>query len=293
MERMKVFLKRISLKTGLLMALLLAGIVFVGKPENVSAQTGYKEMTLSNESSTKIGKYYFKYENYKIAMSNRKNGGYTATSIEYGAFANATQAIYLRDNVVYKYIFSKKKESKLVTLEELDDPDMDMYSIGTVYGKYVYINEDSYSKGAVITYAYDMNSKKIKKVISNGSIDEGHGKYLIVQNEWSIDVSPISKSIYKITNKGIKKVKTLSDFCGAASFVGDKIYYVCYPSGTEMRKAIMYKCDLDGSNKKKVASFSADSGNIIVSDIGAKECTVYKDWTGYKYTYATKKYVQF
>ena len=61
MERMKAFLKRISLKTGLLMALLLAGIVFVGKPENVSAQTGYKEMTLSNESSTKIGKYYFKF----------------------------------------------------------------------------------------------------------------------------------------------------------------------------------------------------------------------------------------
>ena len=58
-----------------------------------------------------------------------------------------------------------------------------------------------------------------------------------------------------------------------------------------MEKVILYRCNPDGSGRKKLGTFtrSGQSGEVMVSKITSKYCYVYKDQRAYKYTYKTKK----
>lgn len=240
------------------------------------------------------GKYYFycSSANYKVYMSTKRNSGYKLTKMPYNTFSNGKQAYYIRDNALYKFTFSSKKETRIKKLTTKDYPSWD---IGTIYGGKIYITRGSFDEWNYSTYAYNISKKTFKKIKKDCKIICRSGKYVIAQNEYRSDVSPYKTTLYKITADGLKKIKVLTKSGFGANLIGKKWYYVSYPDmneyGYSMKRAVLYKCNVDGTGKKKVAELTTDSeyDQIIIQEVTSEYCTYYSNDGIYKYTYATKK----
>lgn len=246
--------------------------------------------------AVKNGKYFIKIDesSRKTLIATRKSGPYKETPMNfYGAFANGKQAYYVRENVLYKYVFSGGKESKVKKLPVSGDQG---YHISAVYGSQIFLTKSSFDQWKYWTYSYNTKSKKLKKAASDCAISSQNGKYVVAQNEYRSDVSPYRVTVYKITSSGLKKVKKLGENCHAEIYVNGKLYYTEYPdkyiqSGNYMKKVILYRCNPDGSGRKKLGTFTTSSqyGEVMVTKVTAKYCHVYKGGQTYKYTYKTKK----
>lgn len=244
----------------------------------------------------KSGNYYFycDSENYQVYMSTKKNTGFKVTNMPYNTFSNGKQAYYIDigDNALYQFTFSSKKEKRLKKLSSKGYPAWD---ISTIYGGKIYITKGSFDEWSYHTYAYKISSGSFKRIKKNCCIINRSGKYVIAEKEYRSDVSPYTVTLYKITNDGLKKIKTLTKSGFGARKVGKKWYYVSYPDVTEMgvsmNRAVIYKCNLDGTGKAKVAELTSEVkyDQIIVQEITSKYCIYWSDSKIYKYTYDTQK----
>ena len=261
------------------------------------AATAYTKLWADYDTRVvKNGKYYLKIDegSQKTLIAAKKAGPYKETPIDfYGAFANGKQAYYVRENVLYRYTFSSGKEKKVKKLSASGDQ---KYHVSAVYGSQVFLTKTSFDQWKYWTYSYNTKSGKLKMAVRNCAISSQNGKYVVAQNEYRSDVSPYRVTVYKITSSGLKKVKKLGENCHAEIYVKGKLYYAEYPDkyvrpDAYMEKVILYRCNPDGSGRKKLGTFtrSGQSGEVMVSKITSKYCYVYKDQRAYKYTYKTKK----
>lgn len=240
--------------------------------------------------AVKNGKYYLKIDDsfQKTLIATKKSGPYKETPMStYGVFANGKQAYYVRENILYKYVFSSGKESKVKKLPASGDQ---YYQISVIYGSQIFLTKGSFEQWKYWTYSYNTKSKKLKKAVSGCAISSQNGKYVVAQNEYRTDVSPYRVTVYKITSSGLKKVRKLGENCHAETYVKGKLYYAEYP-GKYMDKVVLYRSNPDGSGRKKLGTFttSAKYGEVMVSKFTAKYCYIYKESQTYKYTYKTKK----
>lgn len=273
----------------LVIGLIMLWAFFAGGMYAEAAADEYKPLFGENYKlgeSVKCGKYYFKYstKDYKVYVAKSKKGPYKKTSISYQSYTNGKQIYYVSENRLCKYVCSSGKETKLKKL-----PDNKYWKLSLVYGGKVFLTGENFDEWSLQTYVYKISSKKLSKA-ANVSIITNSGKYVLTQDEYRSDVSPYQTSLYRITANGMKKVKTLSKRCFGCRFVGDKLYYTDY-GGDYMEKVTLYKCNRDGSGKKKLAFFETDSeyGAIYVTEITSKYCVIMKDDATYRYTYKTKK----
>lgn len=296
MKRINVSIHHIVIT---LCLILTAGLMFQVTTRQTEAASEYKQLWASGDTRTveKSGKYYFKWNSNSntILMSTNKTSGYTATPLTYGTFSNGKQACYIRDNRLYKYVFSTRKETFLKKFSLSGDQ---VYSISTVYSSQVFLTKSSFEQWKFWTYSYNIKTKKLKLAKSNCNITDRYGKYVIAQGDYRTDIAPYPLTVYKITSSGLSKVKKISSYGKNAVFIGSKLYYVTYPKGT-MKKATLYRSKPDGSSPKKIASFSVSTqyGEVIITKITSKYCNVSKfqykpgksTQTTYRYTYADKK----
>lgn len=242
-----------------------------------------------NDAAIKNGDYYFKYDasSGKLFMLSNKDDGYRKTPMGYGAFGDGTQAYYVRNNVLYRYVYAEKQEERLKKLPVSGDEN---FRISTVYGKQVFLTKSSFDQWAYWTYSYNTKTGKLKKVMSDCYITDRHKKYVVGENAYRTDVGPYPVTVYKITASGLKKIKKLSSYGRSETFVDGKLYYTDYEPGS-MQKATLYRCNPNGSGRKKLAVFSSKNeyDGVIVLKIAAKSCVVYRQGGQYRYTYATKK----
>lgn len=287
-KRMGGYLRRMMLVCSLVLAVcLLSGLGAV----KTEAANGYTKLWDSNTGNSvfKSGKYYFKYDPYagKILMSTKKDSGFRRTPISFDACSNGNQAYYTRNKVLYKYVYSTRKESKIKKLPASGDQG---YSISTIYGSQIFLKKSSFDQWTEWTYCYNTKTGKLKMVMSKCSISDRCGKYVVGKNEFRSDVSPYKLTLYKITSSGLKKVKTLSARGFGECFVDGKLYYTHY-TDIKMKNAVLYRCKANGSGKKKIAEFKSSSeySMVTVFNITSKKCSVYKDGKSYEYTFATKK----
>lgn len=279
--------------------ILAAALMFQVNTVQAEAAAEYKQLWASGNTNTveKSGKYYFKWDfnSNTILMSTNKTSGYTTTPLTYTTFSNGKQAYYVRNNILYKYIFSTRKESLLKKLPASGDQ---IYSVSTVYGNQILLTKSSFDQWKFWTYSYNVKTKRLKLAKSNCHITDRYRKYVIAQGEYRSDIAPYPLTIYKITSSGLSKVKKLSTYGRDAAFIGGKLYYITYPKGT-MKKATLYRSKPNGSSTKKIAAFSASTkyGEVFITKITSKYCLVAKyqqqagkfTQTNYRYTYATKK----
>ena len=253
------------------------------------AAEGYVELWDYSGNAIKNGDYYFKYDisTGKIFMSSQKNSGYKATPLGYGSFGNGIQAFYVKEHVLYRYVYAEQQEEKIKKLSVSGDEE---FSISAAYGNQVFLTKSSFDKWMYWTYSYNTKTGKLKKVVSNCYISGRYKKYVVAQNAYRTDVSPYPVTVYKITAAGLKKVKKLSSYGRSETFVNGKLYYTAYEPGN-IQKATLYRCNPNGTGRKKIAVFtsSAEYSEVLVSEITAKSCVVYSQSGKYRYTYATKK----
>ncbi len=240
----------------------------------------------------KSGKYYFycSSSDYKVYMSNKRNSGYKVTKMPYQTFSNGKQAYYIRDNALYRFIFSSKKETRLKKLSAKGSPS---WYISLIYSGKIYITRGCFDEWSYSTYLYNISKKTFKKIKKDCSIICRSGKYVIAQNEYCSDVSPYKMTLYKLTANGMKKLKVLTKAGFGSKAIGKKWYYVSYPDidgqNYSMNRAVLYKCNLDGKKNVKVAELTADVeyDMVLVQEITSEYCIYYTNEGRYKYTYAT------
>ena len=281
MKRKKWFLM-------LAVCMVLCAGIFGKSGMKAEAASSYKQLFTGSSTIEKSGKYYFKMMNGKYYVSTKRGSGYVSTPIEGRVYSNGKQVYYVKSNVLYKYVLSSKKNTKLKKFTTVSD---DYYYISTIYGNQIFITRASFDAWKYWTYMYNTKTKKTKMALSNCTIEASYGKYVVGAKEYRSDVGPYTLTLYKITSKGLSKVKKLTSYGREATFAGGKLYYVVYPKGT-MDKATLYRCSAkNGKSQVKIRTFSASEkyAGVYIYDITSKSCTVNKDYKSYKYTYKTKK----
>lgn len=269
-------------------AILLLCIVVIflikAKPLSVNAasEDSYKQMEWSYNDdgsfTARSGKYYFKSNEGIVYISTKKNSGYKKTSIpapDSSCLTNGKQTYYIKNNTIYRYIYSSGKTVKMKSLKSLIRSNEALFcSIARLYKGKLYIVTHNFIN---ITYSYDIKSKKLRLVKKNCDIEYGIGNYFLCQKEYLTTVMPCTKTIYKLTSSGFKRVKKLGSNCGEQVFIiRGKLYYTVYPKGYDCRKVVLYRCNVDGTGKKKLATMKVSKSYtqmpIWVAKVTPKYC---------------------
>lgn len=288
--------------------------VFAGS-NKAWASTGFKEMFQQWQwaspkggqgvqyrwagDTVKVGDYYFKGDPLEepddmglttIYISDKKNSGFLLTPLNGAAYTNGKEAYYIDyspsgKEYLCRYRFSSRKETKVKKLPKKSD-----WWIRTIYGGKVYLLGRNLENGEEVTCVYDINKKTLSS-LKNFAIEGRSGKYVISLGDMRDGTAIHSTlTLWKITASGLKKVKILDKNVGLAEFSGNKLYYQVYKDGSG-REVLLYRCNVDGTNKKKLAAFkvSGKEGSADIMSVGPDACVVYLDGRHWKYTYATKK----
>lgn len=226
-----------------LCAALACSFLFTATP--VQAKTTNYEMTLT--------------KSYQRIWSNGTNKIYMTTNKDY-----TKQKLYLK-NV-------KSGEKKMLKSFNLDQDNDESYSISNVYGNKIYLNK-TFGAGDGNLYAYNLKTKKFGCVKKNFQILNASGKYMITSNYTPTDISPFPQYIYKITSKGLEKVKKLGQYTSQSQIVGNKVYYAKYVEG-RLHDMTVCSCDLNGKNLTSVSVFKVSSkyehGDVMLQTVGTK-----------------------
>lgn len=194
-------------------------------------------------------------------------------------WSNGTTKIYLKDTknkegeVVKQKLYSKNVKSGKTTLLKTLTPNLDndeSYSICNVYANTVFLNKTK-GVGDGNLYAYNMKTKKLKCSKKNFQVLNASGRYLITSTYTPSDISPFPQYIYKITSKGLEKVKKLGQNTSQSQIVGKKIYYAKYTEGN-LHDMTVCSCDLNGKNLRSVFKVSSkyENGYVMLQTVGKK-----------------------
>ena len=161
------------------------------------------------------------------------------------------------------------------------------------YGNKIYINHIDELSGKSILYSVNVNTKKKTKEVTNCSIDAVNGKYMYGDKAKATDSGAYPLYIWKIAGNSVKRVKTLGKHTFGTKVIKNKVYYASYPSSSQ-KKMTMYRCNLDGSGRKKLFTLAGEGDfcQVLVSDVNEKAITVYVSGDNpgeYVYTIKTGK----
>lgn len=256
------------------------------------AATEYKELFPTDLSETaKSGKYYFKWKrtddfDSPVYISTKKNSGYKKTPIQrFTSYSNGNRAYYIRDKVLYYYVYSSQKEHKAKKL-----PATGEYRFSITYGNRLFITKESGDIWKCWTYSYNVKTRRLKLIKSNCELYSRTGKYALGTTEYRSDVSPSPLVLYKITSSGLTKIKKLTSKAWGGSIIDDRVYYFSY-SDFLMQNGTVYCCNLDGSGRKKLATITSPEKDeiIFVGNYTDTKCEVSTMKHTYEYTYSTKE----
>ena len=156
------------------------------------------------------------------------------------------------------------------------------------------ITKTDFNSHTVKSYCFNRDSKKLKTVMSSSQIMAVKNGYAVTSKGYIANTGSSEMTLRKITSSGsFEKIKQLTKDGKYPTFLGKELYYVTYPlaEGTMSKKAILKKCDQDGSHVKTIKIFTEkNGGRIFFEKITSKYCIIRRDSMGtHKYTYATDK----
>ena len=253
---------------------------------------GYREITYTNTTPVKVGSYYFKYSG-GFYFSTEKDYGYTSISNSKIA-TNGVKAVYVYDYKLMSYDLKTGTVKKLKKLPTGNRSyENDSWSVSVAKDNQVFLTRGSFEKWTYWTYIYNIKKITFKKVLNKCALSSRSGKYVVGTNEYQSDASAHSMTLYKIKSGKLTKVKKLGKYCFTGVFIGKKLYYTV-SNNSQMTKTTLYRCNANGSKKKKLGTFKAKTeyGQAIVQDITKDSCVVYLGDGSYVYTYSTKKLVK-
>ncbi len=196
-------------------------------------------------------------------------------------WSNGTNKIYIKNiydkskTLTKQKLYCKNvKSGKTANLKtfKLDQESGESYSIGNVYGTTIYLNVIR-DAGDGDLYTYNLKTNKFRCAKEGFTILNASGKYMITSNYIPTDISPFPQYIYKITSKGLEKVKKLGQNTSQSQIVGNKVYYAKYATISEgLHDMTVYRCDLNGKNVTPVLTVSSkyEHGDVMLQTVGKK-----------------------
>lgn len=296
-------------KKGLLMIIvaLLVIALFIGLDKEVYAKkNAFKSFTwqeVENGKIVKAGAYSFKrVGSYTYFKKTKSADAFKLAPFSIIDCSTNGKIVYYVDNMVLKkYVLSSGKLSSLKKIpksskEAPHEPDKSYVSY--LRGNNIYITRSSWGEWTNRTFIYNIKTKKLTKSFA-GTIILAKGKYVVLDMLFKSGVTPGSMLLCKISGSTLKKVKKLTSAGLGVDLVGNKLYYLEYTDKKKgdgytyygMSAGTLYRCNLNGSKKKKLGSFkvSGNIGQLFVSDITSKNCIVTLNGDRYRYNYKTKK----
>lgn len=299
--------------------LILSGILL--RQEEAGAATEYKELKFfRNEVRNgevkrvpkviKSGKYYLKAIGGRVYISTHKGSGYKITPIPYreGIFSNGKQIYYVEydhssnsSNILYKYLLDSRKRMRIKILYRHPELGDEFYGISMIRGSMIYLSQ--YPTPCVVnTYMYNTKNNKLSKMKANfglslpsgNSGSYSYSNYVLATDRSLSEPNSFPITLYKIDRSGnLQKVRKLSEYGLDAQFIGNKLYYTDIQGrnlGRTGHSVSIYRCNVNGSKKKKIATFKINKGFPVITIFTEKSCIISDCWGGnYKYTYATKR----
>ncbi len=160
------------------------------------------------------------------------------------------------------------------------------------YKNNIYVRYSEMSEKPIL-YSVNIQSKKKTKLSGKCNAVAGNREYIYGNKIKVTDTGAYPVYIWKIHNNSLKKVKTLGKYIFGTTAVKNKVYYASYPSYPKngQKKMVVYRCDLDGSHRKKLFTLKGKGQycQVLISDVDEKTITanVGGDEPG-KYTYTIK-----
>ena len=274
----------------------LIGGIACSTAEEVSAKnTSYKFIEVG-ETPVKTGKYFLKYSikngSESVYISKARNGTYKKTPFTRWLCSNGKQVYYAENekegSYLCKYILFSGKKTKV---KRLGSGEEIQWFISAAYKSNIYITKsDPIRLYREDTYMYNIKKKNFTVLKKNCAIADSHGKYAISRDAFRSDISPYPVSLWKLTSSGMKKIKRIVKWgaipSGSTVFIKNKVYYADYLSADNVKKAILYQCDVKGSDKKKIATLeTSDPNGVFIQNVTAKDCIVSMGGEEYRYIY--------
>ncbi len=249
-----------------------------------------------------IGAYTFRVKEigYSKYLEFRKNteNVYTSTNIRAEqAISDGVRVYYLANNgglvSINRYTLANGAVKQMKFLDTMGDR---FWELSTAYGHRLYLRRASFDEWKEWTYSYNLNSKKLSKVRNDCHIIDRYGKYVVTYRNFRTDISPNVVRLYRIssTNGKFVLIKELGKQARDPVFIDGKLYYASYPIKNSMRKVYFYRCNPNGSGRKRLAAITSKRSNdtIMIIKFGKKSCEYYSLEGSYRYTYATGKKVK-
>ena len=265
-------------------------------PANAQAATNaWPVITAYGDFETEYGtyKFYAGAEN-KLEWTTTDDvygTNYVPTNMPSGAtFFKGNAAYYVSSGSLYSYSFKSAKATKLKKL------DSSAVAVGAVWGSNVYVSYASAGKKKNWTRVYNTKTKKLGGSIGSVRFAESYGSYAVGDATFSDSVLDArSLTLYKLTSKGAKKVKTLSKYGQAASWAGGKLYFTS-ATNAKLNYVCLYRANADGSKAKQIGSWRGEPGDtILVHDITSTSCTLEypNSYDCFKYVYKTNELIPY
>lgn len=129
----------------------------------------------------------------------------------------------------------------------------------------VYLNVDKWYQDSI--YCFDQKSKTAFLAQEGASVlVKGGSDYFIGSSRTPTDISPRDYALYKYTDTGCEKVKTLTSKGAGATYKAGKFYYATYPLPDrksygdyypDMHKMQIYQINTDGTGRKLLKTVTA------------------------------------
>ena len=211
-------------------------------------------------------------KDYQIIWSNGVNKIYlknTTKNDRYGNIVTTKQKLCLKN-------IKSKKVKVLKTLTVNTDYD-ECYSIANVYGTTIYLNRIR-GVGDGDLYTYNWKTDKFTRVRKNFIVLNASGKYMITGNYMPSDIGPYPAYVYKITSRGLEKLKKLGANTTQAQFVNGRIYYAKFPNDGSIHSMSVWSCSASGKNAKMIFRVNAkdELGYVMLESVD-KNSIVYVD----------------
>lgn len=253
-------------------ALMFAGIAF---PAKVQAATQYENhdfyMNQSKTQHAKIGGVHIWY--YKDLKYSKTSAGVKTTI--YTPRSNEQILPSVVSNSSYVWYAVQKKGASTATVYAFNlktNARKALCTYRTAYGNFkhyyngkIYLsrsNGDTAGEGDKIT-RYDSKTRKyrqIKKAVS--SYSQQYGRYILFANP-SGDPTPVKLYVYDTLTDNNKTISYKSNMYKISN---GTIYYLDWTHSS--KKAFLYRCKLDGSYKKIIATIPALSPAAISGALG-------------------------
>lgn len=129
---------------------------------------------------------------------------------------------------------------------------------------YITVSDGSGMDGyGAYTYTYNIKTGKLWKA-ANSIIIGRSGSYVTCQDTPTSDPSPYGASIYRLTSKGMSRVKKLGKSCNVFGKVYKKRFYFLRIAEN---KICFYSIGVNGKDMKKLATFKAKDGCYLECEI--------------------------